>query len=255
MPRLQRIRRMIVCLVALVLLAVPRAAWAVDGAPDEAALGSITLNFNPKSGATVNGASITLYTVGVAKHEDTPYFDTSQGQFAGSSTVAGVPKMTSKELDDNNRTISRQLEKEVAKGKIAPYRTATVASNKATFADVPQGLYLVCQANVARKDQVIGAFLLSVPDREGSLDVTADPKPDTEPDGGESISKKTERDEDQSKTTRKTTNTRGGTSSSAVTRRLARTGDPTVQAWPLALVGFGVLLVGLAVRRSGRGKA
>ena len=90
--------------------------WPVDIGKSDCSI-SLTLKYTDKGTNTeknMSGGNLSLYTVATVKEENGYVFDISGGKFAGSADVAGIPEMTSADLDKSNATIAEALEKNIS---------------------------------------------------------------------------------------------------------------------------------------------
>lgn len=247
---------------ALCPAASPAAAWADEGAAParavEAAseLGSITLQmkgYYNGAESTMQGGQIALFRVATVGG-DGDFFDVTGGQFATSAAVAGVPGMTKQQLDEQNPTISEALEREVAAAGTEPVQTAGIAEGEARFVGVEQGLYLLVQTKLSEGGRKMNAFLLSVPDERGELNIVGKPKP------GEWSGGSGESPEENPEESPAPAGTPGATSRSypvpAAWNPTSRAGQPStgelvVMLAPLVIAGLVLMLAGMrAGRRS-----
>ena len=103
---------------AVPVLATESAAgnWPVDTWKTDCSI-SLTLKYTEtgtKTEKNMSGGSLSLYTAATVKEENGYSFDISGGKFSDSADVAGIPDMTSEELDQNNASIAQALEKNIA---------------------------------------------------------------------------------------------------------------------------------------------
>ena len=148
--------------------------WPVDTEKTDCSI-SLTLTYKEADQEKkMTGGSISIYTVATVKVENGYVFDTSNGKFAGSSTVAGIPSMDSAALEEQNADIATALEKEAK--SVSADETATVSEGNASFTNLTPGLYLVIQETLSEGNRKINPFLISIPDAEGSYEIEAAPK-------------------------------------------------------------------------------
>lgn len=221
------------------------AANAVESADDIGTrVGSITLKMTNSTGSdsTMTGGKMSLYRVAtVSRGEDKLEYDVSGGQFGSSKTVADIPTMTKKELDAQNANLSKALVQEIASSNVSALQTVDISNGEARFPTVEEGLYLLVQTQLSNGSRKVNAFLMSVPNDEGELDVVGKPKP-----GATGTTKSKE------KGTKKTAKA-SDTDASKVKLRVPTTGDILTVFMPLALAGLVLVLVGASVgRRSSR---
>lgn len=163
---------------AVPVLATESAAgnWPVDTGKTDCSI-SLTLKYTDKGTKTeknMSGGSLSLYTVATVKEENGYSFDISGGKFADSADVAGIPDMTSEDLDKNNASIAQALEKNIA--GVEADQTVAVANGACVFADLTPGLYLVLQTAASEGGVKINPFLVSIPGENRSYDIDATPK-------------------------------------------------------------------------------
>ena len=268
------VRGAFVCVVAVVLTLMAPVAKADADAQNDAkqpAVGSITLlltESNESSASPMEGGKIALYRVATVDTSHGAAYDVLAGQFASSAVVEKIPSMTKKELDDYNFRIASSLEAELAERDAKPLQTANVAGGKASFSAVEEGLYLVVQAATSKDGQRMSAFLLSVPNDAGELDVVCRPKPGvpTGDDGKDDPNNKKDNSGGGTTTNSKKDGTSGGmttagkataststTSPDSIGLKVPATGDRPATGLPLAFGGLVLVLAGvLARRRIGR---
>ena len=163
---------------AVPVLATESAAgnWPVDTGKTDCSI-SLTLKYTDKGTRTeknMSGGSLSLYTVATVKEENGYSFDISGGKFADSADVAGIPDMTSEDLDKNNASIAQALEKNIT--GVAADQTVAVENGACEFADLTPGLYLVLQSAASEGGVKINPFLISIPDADGNYAIEAAPK-------------------------------------------------------------------------------
>ena len=163
---------------AVPVLATESAAgnWPVDTGKTDCSI-SLTLKYTDKGTKTeknMSGGSLSLYTVATVKEENGYSFDISGGKFADSADVAGIPDMTSEDLDQNNASIAQALEKNIA--GVEADQTVAVANGACVFADLTPGLYLVLQTAASEGGVKINPFLVSIPGEDGSYNFVGAPK-------------------------------------------------------------------------------
>ena len=122
----------------------------------------------------MSGGSLSLYTAATVKEENGYSFDISGGKFSDSADVAGIPDMTSEELDQNNASIAQALEKNIA--GVEADQTVAVTNGACEFADLTPGLYLVMQTAASEGGVKINPFLVSIPGEDGSYNIVGAPK-------------------------------------------------------------------------------
>ena len=163
---------------AVPVLATESAAgnWPVDTGKTDCSI-SLTLKYTDKGTRTeknMSGGSLSLYTVATVKEENGYSFDISGGKFADSADVAGIPDMTSEDLDKNNASIAQALEKNIT--GVAADQTVAVENGACEFADLTPGLYLVMQTAASEGGVKINPFLVSIPGEDGSYNIVGAPK-------------------------------------------------------------------------------
>ena len=150
--------------------------WPVDTGRTDCSI-SLTLKYKESGTNTeknmTNGA-LSLYTVATVKEENGYSFDISGGKFADSADVAGIPDMTSEDLDKNNASIAQALEKNIA--GVEADQTVAVANGACVFADLTPGLYLVLQTAASEGGVKINPFLVSIPGEDGNYNIVGAPK-------------------------------------------------------------------------------
>lgn len=151
--------------------------------------GSISLNMEYKEDGqkkSMQGGSVSLYTVASVKVEDGYQFDVSAGKFAGIAAADEIPGMTSEDLDQGNEDLADRLAAAVESSDgITEDITVQIENGKASFMGLKPGLYLIIQSKAADNGLTINPFLISIPDAKGSYQIVADPKtslPTTTPD-------------------------------------------------------------------------
>jgi hypothetical protein len=179
--------------------------------------------------------------------------------------------MTKKELDDSNFRIASSLEAEISKSDVQPLKTTDVTGGKASFSAVEEGLYLVVQSASSKDGQRMSAFLLSVPNDAGELDVVCRPKPGLptddnkkdDPDdkkddsgnkkkdsgGGTTTNNKKDGSSGGTTTAGKATASTSTTSPDSIGLKVPATGDRPATGLPLAIGGLVLVLAGALVRR------
>lgn len=124
----------------------------------------------------LNGGSLALYTVATVRIENGYVYDVSEGKFASVSGVSSIPGMTAAQLEAQNPALAKAMEAAAATLKAEPDAVAAIKNGKATFAGLKAGLYLIAQKDNSDGARKINAFLISIPDAEGSYNVEAAPK-------------------------------------------------------------------------------
>lgn len=127
-------------------------------------------------------------------------------------------RMTSAQLDEQNQTLAGDFLNNELKDA-APLSTQDIKSGKVKFENLPRGMYLICQSKLSDGEKKILPFLMSVPDKNGNMNISASPKPGIE----------TEKTPDKPKTPGKT--------------KLPQTG---LVLWPVFMLVAGGLLLILA---------
>lgn len=263
---LQRLHACVVpaVLVALLVLAMPfsvaradeesnwqdasAASEVEEEAPIGSRMGSITLHImnTAGSGSALTGGQISLYrvaTVGSTEQDELAY-DVAGGQFATSEAVASIPSMTKEQLDAQNANISKALVQQIASGSVQALQTVDIANGEARFPAVQEGLYLLVQTQLSNGERKVNAFLMSVPNAEGELNVEGRPKPGATGTGGVKQKK--------NKSTQKTAKT-SAPNPSQLRLRVPTTGDILVVFMPLVVAGIVLVLTGTSLgRRSSR---
>lgn len=150
--------------------------WPVETGKTDCSI-SLTLKYTDEGTKTeknMSGGDLSLYTVATVKVENGYSFDVSGGKFADSTDVAGIPTMTSKELEENNATIADALAKNITGVDVD--QTVAVADGAVKFENLTPGLYLVMQSNASEGGVRINPFLVSIPGEKGSYNIDATPK-------------------------------------------------------------------------------
>ena len=190
--------------------------------------GSITLLLGEGADHRQNplrGGVIALYRVASVHIGDERYYDAGQGQFAGSGKLSGLRAITQSELDRQNAALAEALAGEAKSGGIRPLSTAAVTDGKVYFSGLSVGLYLVTQLEDSEGGRRMNAFLISIPDAGGARELVAAPKPGFY------------------------TPTEAPSPTPAPPPEIPQTGQLW---WPvpvLAILGFGLLAFGFALRR------
>lgn len=239
-------------------------------------MGSITLHIKSTggSGYTMKGGQMSLYLVAAVSGRDTGdlAYDVANGQFPTSQAVQNIPNMTKQELDAQNANISKSLVQEIASSKVTPLETVDIKDNTAVFSSVEEGLYLLVQSKLSTGRRKVNAFLMSVPNDEGELNVEGNPKPGyagiaTDTEGwGDEEGVDMDEDDDGDDDDDGDGDSDGGSStgssttydgSSIVTSGVPQpnTGDFLVVFLPLAVVGVVLILVGSSGNKHSARKA
>ena len=180
--KIQRwIQKIAVVLLALALvLGIPVNARADGGVSDidpDREDCSITLTLAYKDNGKskeLKGGEISLYTIATVKVEDGYKFDVTTGKFADEEGVAKIPSMTSKELSKANFDLAKKLETPAAKVKADS--TEAIDNGKVSFTGLKPGLYLIVQTKLSEGNRKVNSFLVSIPDEEGSYQISGEPK-------------------------------------------------------------------------------
>lgn len=161
-----------VCVATALCFALAGVAYA------EQETGSITLKLGgeTKEQAALVGGKIALYCVATVDRSGGARFDVSKGQFANAEVVANIPNMSTAQLDEQNASISAELEKQAKSSGLAPLMSASINQGSVTFSPVSEGLYLLVQTELSQGNRKMNTFLLSVPDKNGQLNIVAQPK-------------------------------------------------------------------------------
>ena len=182
----RKIRRLIqkmtvILLAAVLLLGTPVSARAENGVlvidPDREDC-SITLTLEYKDNGKpieMKGGELSLYTVASVKEENGYHFDVTTGKFADAEGVSEIPSMTSEQLSKANFDLAQKLEGPAAKVKAD--RSEAITDGKVSFTGLRPGLYLIMQTKLSEGDRKVNSFLISIPDEEGSFEITGEPKP------------------------------------------------------------------------------
>ena len=243
-------------LVALALLVTGLSpaplAWADGGQGSVGSTGSVSLILGDGSGnaeSDMVGGTVALYRI-ASVDQEAMRFDLSGGQFAdeadGSLKLSRIVEMDTEELDAENEALSEALERLVAQRKIEPYAIVEIAGGRADFSEVPQGLFLVTQPDKSQGDRKMNAFILSVPDEEGALDVVAKPKS-----GIETPEKAEPTPVPPASSTEKISSvppSQAKDTVSSIGKRLVSMGDAGVHVLNIVLLGLLALVVGISLR-------
>lgn len=229
------------------------AAQASEGveleAPVGSRVGSITLHIASTggSGSALTGGKISLYRVakvGSTEQGELAY-DVAGGQFATSAAAANIPGMTKEQLDAQNANISKELVQQIASGNVQALQTVDIANGEARFPMVEEGLYLLVQTQLSNGERKVNAFLMSVPNADGELNVEGRPKPGAAGTGGV---------RQKSKSTQNTA-TASAPNPTQLRLRVPTTGDILIVFMPLVAVGLALVLAGTSLGRRSSHKA
>lgn len=140
--------------------------------------GSLRLDLTYSEGGAakkLEGGSIAIYlAAGTTQQDGDRKYDVSSGKFASVLEGSGIARMDSETLGRRNAALSEALEK--ACGQVQPDAVSNVEDGNAMFAGLDPGLYFVRQKKESDGGRRIKSFLISVPDAEGRMEVTAAPK-------------------------------------------------------------------------------
>lgn len=232
-------------------------AWANEGQAFEGPMGSVSLVLGDGSGdaeSDMVGGTVALYRI-ASVNQETMRFDLSGGQFAdeadGPLGLSRIVQMDTEELDAENEAYSEALELLVEQKGIEPYAIVGIAGGKADFSEVPQGLFLVTQPDKSQGERKMNAFILSVPDEEGALDVIAKPKSGIDTPEPTPTPPPQEEDTPPSSSTERITPaspSQAKTTTSTIAERLVSMGDVGVHVLNIVLLGLLALVVGISLR-------
>lgn len=124
------------------------------------------------------GGELSLYTVATVKSEHGYYWDITEGKFADVKGISDIPSMTTTQLNKNNSSLAKAMEGKAAKVKAE--QTVKIENGKAAFKDLKCGLYLIVQSKPSEGKLVVSSFLISIPDEDGQIYITGNPKPGIE---------------------------------------------------------------------------
>ena len=164
-------KKILTFLLALIFLHTTAAtALAAHPVPDLTKNGSITFEM-AHDGVPLNGGGITLCKVGDIQENDGNYSFVLIDALKASNVSLQTP---------TDRTVAAAL-LPLAKTLQLPTLTATIANGKASFTQIPVGLYLIWQdeQNATEGFSPIQPFLISIPKLEGEQyiqDIVAKPK-------------------------------------------------------------------------------
>ncbi len=131
---------------------------AAAAAGDDGTLGSITLNLKYKENNTekkLTGGKLSIYNV---------------------TDLQDWSSYTSAELDEKNSGLAKAfLDDELDNAE--PLATKAISNGEVRFENLPKGMYLICQSELSENEMEILPFLMSVPDKNGNINISAAPKP------------------------------------------------------------------------------
>ena len=238
-----RVIRRLLTFLSASLLCLGMTISAFAGISPVGQKGSLTLNVKYVEGSQrkdMESGKLAIYLVGPAVYDDgDEVFDIGEGRFASEAAVQKIPDMDSAELEENNPSLSKALDG--AAGKLKPDAEEEIEGGKASFEDLTAGLYFVRQTQASDKGTKITSFLASIPDKEGNLNVVAEPKPEA-PRAAETKETETE--------TGSETETEPETKEEKSRKKLPQTGQLW---WPVpvfAAAGLAFLAAGAIRRRS-----
>ncbi len=179
------VRRTVLSILLILITAVgmfPNMQAAASDTPDWYMVGKtgsldLTLTYKKSGNVTkMNGGTIAIYTVAVAADDGgNQVFDITQGKFADLTKVQQIPGMDTATLESKNASISKDIDK--ASESVEPDATQTISNGKVSFSNLQTGLYFIKQTKVSDDKLVMTSFLISIPDSDGNLAVSAAPKP------------------------------------------------------------------------------
>ena len=177
-------QKIAVLLLALLLpvIAAARvyAAQTIDLGRDDGTISLDMVFYGRGEEYPMSGGEMSLYLVGPAALTDSGYyFDTENGRFAGTEEAKKISAMDSDELSRNNAELARTLTEKASTMKAD--RTAVISDGKVTFRGLKPGLYLIAMTKADDTGATITPFMMSLPDENGSYDISARPKPEIEP--------------------------------------------------------------------------
>ena len=166
-----RYRRMLVCLIAWILLAIPATAFAQSF--DANNVGSISVILKEQDGRTaIKGAELSLYYVAsVSLNSKNNLSYTYTDAFKSCDVV----------LDD--AALSVKLDAFVKDHAVSVKKCVTDSDGKAKFENLPLGLYFVKQTNTVSGYAPCRSFLVTVPYQSNDgyvYEVDASPKTESE---------------------------------------------------------------------------
>lgn len=139
--------------------------------------GSLQLTLTYSASGTVKkmqGGSIAIFlAAGAAYHDGKWSYDVRSGRFPSVLSGAGIEQMDSETLSSKNASLAASLEK--ACSNLQPDAAAKIQDGIVSFGNLKAGLYLVLQEE-SGEGHAINPFLISIPDAEGNMNVTAKPK-------------------------------------------------------------------------------
>lgn len=164
------LRRLAAGLLLAAVVASGAAASAVNNTVDPSAKGSITAQMrDSKSKSAVAGGELTIYRVAKIQQDDANFSYQYTNGFENCGVALG-------DLSDSG--LADKLQAKIPNS--ARKTTKTIGKDgRAIFGNLRTGLYLVVQTKSAEGYQSIGAFLVSVPMKDGEnwiYDVNASPK-------------------------------------------------------------------------------
>ncbi len=231
---------LMITLLCLFLLSAPAALAETAGGADYTTGSDTTIETPDVEGsagsdpaAAVSGDSGELGSIELILKYTDKSTNTEKKLTSGALSIYNVTnlkdwsQMTSAQLDEQNQTLaSGFLNKELKNA--SPLATLDIKNGKVKFENLPKGMYLICQTKLSDGEKKILPFLMSVPDKNGNMNISASPKPGIE----------TEKTPDKPKTPGKT--------------KLPQTG---LVLWPVFMLvagGLLLILVGTWLRRQDR---
>lgn len=218
---MKHIRQMAAIWIILCLLCSLCVTVYAQDTPDSARKGSITVNMRD-GGKTVTGGTLTAYRVGEFREGDgNDCFEKTAAMAAFSESYAEI----------GSASLAEKVDAFVKLHKIPAYTSADNQDGKVVFSNLELGLYLIVQTTGSEGYEPLNSFLVTVPmqedgqyvyevNAEGKFQLAQTPAP-TSP-------------------------------SKPPKPNLPQTGQLN---WPvpvLAAAGIGLLILGLALRRTGR---
>ena len=166
-------------LSAAMFLTAATPAFAVQNINPEKGDCTITLDLKYKDASNVqqqmpDGEEIQLYQVAEVEINNGYRFKLT-GAFANMADAQGIPAMDSAALNQGNRELAGKLSAAVDAAGM-DHVGAKTANGSAKFSGLHPGLYMLRHEAKSVNDATFNPFLISIPDANGSYDVSADPK-------------------------------------------------------------------------------